>query len=267
MTPGKPMVQLDGRWTPTQGVGLDVADGLDGSTIRGLSITGFSTDGIELEGPPSVVEGNYIGLAPDGTAQPQRHRRLQRRRHRLRSDDNRRRRNDAAARNVISGNDGAGINFANESGTSSIGNYIGTNPAGDAAAAEHRQRHPLRGRQLQIVGGTGAGAGNLISGNGVLRRRRKRSISTAATTSRRGRFQGNTIGLAADGVDADAERRRRHAHRVRRRRRRTVGGTAAGAGNVISGNARRTASSSTAPTDRASRATASARPPTGTRRR
>jgi hypothetical protein len=65
-TPGTPQVQLDGSTQSNTSTGLDVEGGLDGSVIRGLSVTGFKNAGIALEGPPSVVEGSYIGLAPSG---------------------------------------------------------------------------------------------------------------------------------------------------------------------------------------------------------
>jgi hypothetical protein len=83
----------------------------------------------------------------------------------------------AAARNVISGSTGWGIvfddsrprpDFAPEfAGNSILGNYIGTNAAGDAALPNAGGVQFLEGPYFynNNVGGTGAGQRNVISGN------------------------------------------------------------------------------------------------------
>ena len=71
----------------------------------------------------------------------------------------------AAARNVISGNGNGGIEIGGNANVVQ-GNFIGTNAAGTAAVpnrAEYRSSDSASTDNL--IGGTAAGAGNLISGN------------------------------------------------------------------------------------------------------
>ncbi len=71
----------------------------------------------------------------------------------------------AGAGNVISGNDGWGINTGGTN-TTIQGNFIGTNAAGTAALANARSGVNFsNGATTGLVGGSGAGQGNLISGN------------------------------------------------------------------------------------------------------
>ncbi|MEJ2343608.1 MAG: hypothetical protein P8Y10_15585, partial [Gemmatimonadales bacterium] len=72
-----------------------------------------------------------------------------------------------ALRNVISGNREMGILMFGENATGNIGqgNYIGTNAAGDAAVG-NGTTGILLFKSATIIGGTMAGAGNVISGNG-----------------------------------------------------------------------------------------------------
>ena len=72
----------------------------------------------------------------------------------------------AAARNVISGNGWSGLTF-DGTGTGNVvqGNYIGTNAAG-TAARQPRAGRAHRDARPTTIGGTVAGAGNLIAYNG-----------------------------------------------------------------------------------------------------
>jgi uncharacterized repeat protein (TIGR01451 family) len=107
--------------------------------------------------------------------------------------------------------------------------FIGTNLAGTAAAANTESGVLINGASNNVIGGTAAGAGNLISGNdgnGIL------IFGAAAATNRlEGNFIGTNfsgnglVGNAGDGVFIGGD-----AHDN------TVGGTATGARNVISGN-------------------------------
>src|SRR5262249_20004216 len=74
----------------------------------------------------------------------------------------------AAARNVISGNFGPGIESygTDASGNVLEGNYFGTNAAGTAAVGNNGDGVLIEGSSNNTIGGTAAGAGNLISGNG-----------------------------------------------------------------------------------------------------
>jgi Tol biopolymer transport system component len=230
---GTPIVQLDGSamtFPPGSVDGLAVDGGLDGSTIRGLSITGFIGAGIFLDVDGSVVQGNYIGVAPDGaTAVGNGNGGVGFDSGILISSSNDRiGGTTAATRNVISGNFGAGIEFGDGTGNVVIGNRVGTNAAGTAAVPNTEDGIAFEDVSFQTIGGTAPGEGNLISGNG------ENGIYLLAYDFAPARFQGNTIGLAADGatplpnggagifVDGVDEL--------------LLGGTAAGAGNVISGN-------------------------------
>jgi CSLREA domain-containing protein len=78
----------------------------------------------------------------------------------------------AAARNVISGNDGTGI-YANVTKASIKGNYIGTNAAGTGAMGNKDADEPDDGIYIlphpngsYQIGGTGPNEGNVISDNG-----------------------------------------------------------------------------------------------------
>ncbi len=129
----------------------------------------------------------------------------------------------ASARNVISGNV-AGVVISNASGELVEGNWIGTNAAGTSALPNAGGVEIVVGAQVTI-GGSAAGAGNVISGN--------TGIGLSVETSPGVLVAGNRIGTNAagtaaipnttDGVDVISSND-------------TIGGTASGAGNVISGN-------------------------------
>ena len=72
----------------------------------------------------------------------------------------------AAARNVVSGNIDYGIRFRGTgAGKVASGNYVGTNPAGDAPVPNEHYGIEVEATDV-LVGGTAEGAGNLASGNG-----------------------------------------------------------------------------------------------------
>ena len=130
--------------------------------------------------------------------------------------------------NVISGNGLSGISLSGDDHESTIqGNVIGLNAAGAAAIPNGGDGISIGDTEFSLIGGTAAGAGNVISGNtgaGI-----RLSGDASATT-----IHGNVIGLNAagtaavgnggNGVDITATFGT------------DLGGTAAGARNVISGN-------------------------------
>ena len=139
----------------------------------------------------------------------------------------------AGARNVIFGNNQAGIRIVSATGNIVQGNFIGTDAAGTVVLGNGTGQD-ARGVYLSnasgnIIGGTGAGAGNLISGHnnsGVF------ILGSGATENW---VQGNFIGTDVTGTSAlgnvngvfitfDASDN-------------TIGGTASGAGNTIAFNA------------------------------
>ncbi|MBI2432645.1 MAG: immunoglobulin domain-containing protein, partial [Candidatus Hydrogenedentes bacterium] len=132
-----------------------------------------------------------------------------------------------ADRNIISGNDVAGIeiNDAGTDGNQVIGNFIGTDDNG-LAALPNGIGVMVNGGTNNVIGGNGAGEGNLVSGN---------STSGVELNSVSGdTIQGNIIGLDVTGtvilgngetgvwLDAAANN--------------NIGGNTAGARNIISGN-------------------------------
>jgi hypothetical protein len=216
---GAPLVEIDGLAITTSVNGLVIKAG--GSTVRGLAIGNFRNNAaISLTGcDNNVIQANYLGVAADGTTARQNFRALAL----FNSNNNVIGGTSAAARNVISGNS-TGIDIFNSASNIIQGNFIGTNAAGTAPLSQPG------GVSIQgltatnnLIGGTAAGAGNLISGNqfGI-------QTNGPGTT-----IQGNLIGtditgtkkvpnsqLAISAQGADMQ----------------IGGLTAGARNVVSGN-------------------------------
>jgi hypothetical protein len=218
----------------TTGVSIFGAENnLVGGTAAGAGnvISGNRQDGIDLQGTvgsngnSNVVQGNLIGTDPTGTqalgngangvwiySAPST----------LVGGT------VAAARNVISGNQ-AGVFCYFDYGTTIAGNYIGTDITGTLPLGNGTGVHVLYVQTFTTIGGTAAGAGNLISGNqgdGVF-------IEGLGSNGLRAAVQGNKIGTDVTGagplgnsrgVVVDTEPT-------------GIGGTSAGAGNLISGNA------------------------------
>jgi hypothetical protein len=137
--------------------------------------------------------------------------------------------NTASARNLISGNGGGGILILSD-GAMVQGNYIGTNAAGTAAVANGSEGVLINGGDNSTIGGTSAGAGNLISGNsggGII-------IAFSADNNV---VQGNLIGTDAAGTGALANGTGYAGIAIEGTSiNNTIGGTAAGAGNLIAFN-------------------------------
>jgi hypothetical protein len=138
-----------------------------------------------------------------------------------------------AARNVISGNVGFGIYFRLASGNTVQGNYIGTDATGNAALGNDFGI-ALVGGSDNLIGGTAPGTGNVISGNGREGIYLDNFGGTDPTTTRNNRIQGNLIGLNAAGTSAVGNVGGGIYVGVVSAN--TIGGTAPGAANVISGN-------------------------------
>jgi CSLREA domain-containing protein len=219
-------VQIDGTGAGTKEDGLRIR--ASRCTIRGLVINRFVNSGVQIGGVEAIfnrVEGNFIGTSADGRGD-------------LGNGTNGVQINSAPdntiggtepeARNVISGNTGDGIRIVNSeaSGNSVEGNFIGTNASGTRALA-NREGVDVSVAPNNTIGGTTTGARNVISGNlesGV------KIIGSAATGNRvEGNFIGTNasgaqpLGNGSDGVTLTSANN-------------TIGGTAPGARNVISGN-------------------------------
>jgi CSLREA domain-containing protein len=133
----------------------------------------------------------------------------------------------AGERNVISGNASDGVHISNSPNTNVLGNYIGVDVTGKAALGNGGAGVDLDSSNKCVVGGAGAAARNVISANdsGVL---------ITGQASSEDQVQGNYIGTdltgsvavpnSSDGVLISGASDN------------TIGGTANGTGNVISGN-------------------------------
>ena len=224
---GKPLIVLDGTSAGSDTNGLDLSAA--NSAIKGLAVDNFGGEGMVLGGSGDVITGCFVGvdatgkvaagnggyyailctadsITIGGTA--------------------------AGAGNVISGNSGEGLVFQGD-GTGDVvqGNLIGTDVTGTKALGNHGDGIRVQDPSGVLIGGTAPGARNIISGNGAT----GVTIYTASDL-----IQGNYIGTDVTGTVAvpneeggvvlgDAGSGVATGNS-------TVGGTAAGSGNVISGN-------------------------------
>ncbi|MBI3951810.1 MAG: hypothetical protein HY314_15280 [Acidobacteria bacterium] len=137
----------------------------------------------------------------------------------------------AGARNVISGNDRHGVEILGPSATGNQvqGNFIGTNAAGTAALGNLNDGVQINGASNNTIGGTAAGARNIISGNDSDGVEIGQMINTTVNL-----VQGNFIGTDVTGTAALGNNLA--GVFIRNGSDNMIGGAMAGAGNVISGN-------------------------------
>ena len=154
-------IELSGASAP-DGSGLRI--GASNSTIKGLVINNWAYDGITIGGDNATgnrVVGNYIGTDASGTQN-------------LGNSlygvycfgaNNTVGGTTAAERNVISGNF-YGVFFSDPGGNKVTGNYIGTDRSGTSPLGNSFYGVYIGGAN-NTVGGTEAGARNVISANGL----------------------------------------------------------------------------------------------------
>jgi len=221
---GAPIIEINGA-SAGNNAGLRLLAG--NTTVRGLVINRCGAEGISVLGPPgtNVIAGNYIGADLSGTAA---------RPNLLQgilinaSSGNIVGGTTVADRNIVSGNGSAGIYLLNSSGNSVLGNFIGTTAAGTAPIGNTNNGITLVSSPGNTIGGTSAASRNVSSGNGGS------GIYLSEPASSANVIQGNFFGTdstgssaianAGDGVtfqDANGN---------------LLGGSSAGAGNLISGN-------------------------------
>ncbi len=194
---------------------------ISGNAIRGIDIGGPGTTG-------NLVRGNLIGLNAAGTAALANPNGIFL--HNAASN-NRIGGTTAGDRNVISGNTSRGIEVSINAPTANLiqGNYIGLNAAGTAAVGNNTGIILLAGATNTTIGGTAAGAGNVISGNatnGIY----LGDSTTLGTVVRGNRIGTNAAGTAAVGNGATGVQVTQNIQDAQ------VGGTTGTARNVISGN-------------------------------
>jgi hypothetical protein len=158
-------IELSGINSGTNFSGLTI--NADNCTVRGLVINRFVHDGIDVCTNGNVIEGNFIGTNPAGTA----------------ALPNGSGGNGGIvfgfcgtpsncmvggttpdARNLISGNIGAGIGLGNGSGNTVQGNLIGTDLTGTLALGNSGVGVGSLGSN-DLIGGTTVAARNIISAN------------------------------------------------------------------------------------------------------
>jgi titin len=231
---GTPLIVLNGSSAGFMASGLRISAG--NSTVQGLVINSFSYgDGIELRtNGGDLITGNYIGTDVTGTKALGNYHGVA-----VTSNNNMIGGTTAAARNLISGNGSFGFgNFtgiliaAGATGNLVQGNYIGTDVTGTKALGNTLGGVVIEGdfdrtTSDNTIGGTAPGAGNLISGN------RGPGVVMAYATGNR--VQGNFIGTDVTGTKALGNSGGGVAIGFASNNN-TIGGTATGAGNLISGN-------------------------------
>jgi parallel beta-helix repeat protein len=226
---GTPLIELNGAGVPAGGSGLSISSG--NCTVRALAINRFTANigsggaGIVVQtGGNNLIEGNFIGTNLAGSAALGNFIGVMA----SNSSNNTIGGATIGARNVISGNTNSGIIInPNAAGNQIQGNRIGTDVNGVAALGNGADGIGLQGVSNNTIGGAAASARNIISGNsnqGIF-------ISLGATANI---VQGNFIGTNNEGNTVIGNNR--NGILVLDSPGNTIGGTAAGTGNLISGN-------------------------------
>jgi CSLREA domain-containing protein len=159
--PANLQVILDGS-SMSSGNGLTLASGSDGSEIRGLAITNFPGHGIEVASDNNVIACNHIGIDQSGTADAG---------NALNGvlvtgSGNRVGGLSRSARNVLSGNDLAGILLGTGAADNMVqGNFVGTDAAGESAVGNTEAGVRLNTASDNRIGGIVGTALNIVSGN------------------------------------------------------------------------------------------------------
>ncbi len=247
-------IRIDGARGGQGSIGLQTFEGTT-DTIRGFIVTGFTQPlqvsanentggtGIEPDGGNDFIEGNFVGTNSTGTAALPNYNGV------LAFGSSSPTPGDTIggttpqARNLISGNSSTGFGSAlvAEPNTFFVqGNYIGTDASG-AHALPNGQGAGGAGQNI-VIGGTVAGASNLISGNNSSN---VDSVTIASNTFGSSYIvQGNLIGTDYTGAAAIANptlgviigSNGHIGNQFPTALNNTIGGTTPAARNIISGN-------------------------------
>ncbi|WP_406694504.1 putative Ig domain-containing protein [Singulisphaera sp. Ch08] len=225
------LIELDGR---DAGFLVDILTiATSDSVIRGLVISRIGGTGVAIKGTSStnnVVAGNFIGTDATGTAGNLLLGNIIGVGIKEGATGNTVGGTTLAARNLISGNSYVGVQIqgTGTSGNVVAGNFIGTNAAGSLPIMNGTGVSVSGGATGNIIGGTMAGAGNLISGNNNF----NVQITDAGTSDNV--VAGNSIGLDSAGTDSFPYQVGVLINNGATGNK--VGGTTADASNLISGN-------------------------------
>jgi hypothetical protein len=159
-----PLVELSGASAPSDSIGLRIE--ASGSAVRGLVINRWDDRGVDVDGSGNAVSGNFVGTDASGN--------LDRGNGSfggvlVDGDSNIVGGTSPAARNVISGNDGEGININSGSRNEVQGNLIGTKKDGVGALGNAGDGVFVHDGQRNTIGGSGVTArfaANTIAFNG-----------------------------------------------------------------------------------------------------
>jgi hypothetical protein len=170
-----------------------------GTDVSGNQELGNSVSGVLIDGAPN----NTIGGTEDG------------------------------ARNLISGNDSDGvlIEDTDATGNGVLGNFIGTNASGTQPLGNSGDGVRISRGPNNTVGGTAAGAANIISGNSGSS---SDGVEIFGSESTGNTVEGNRIGTMADGTGDLGNTD--DGLVINGAPDNTIGGTASGTRNLISGN-------------------------------
>ena len=217
--------------------GIEINGGATGNTIGGTTaaarnvISGNVNQGIYINGSGTsgnIVAGNFIGTNAAGTGA-------------LANgfagveigagaSANTVGGTAAGAGNVLSGNSSQGVAIVGSNGNIVAGNFIGTNAAGSGAVPNSFAGVQIfGGGQLNTIGGTTVAARNIISGN------TNQGVAMSGTGTSNNSVVGNYLGLNAAGTAA-LPNAYGGVQIFGGATNNSIGGTVAGAGNVISGN-------------------------------
>jgi len=230
----RPVIVIDGSGAGAVN-GLVIGASGGGSTVRGLVIQNFQNDGILVQGANNTIAGNIFGLQADGVTVAGNnlvgtgmHGNI-----RIESANNVIGGLTEADRNIISGGgfDGIALIGAGATDNQVIGNYIGTDISGTLARGNAQEGIEIDAANDNIIGGTVAGARNIVSGNGS----DGIEIDSADNTIIQGNYIGTdytgtlALGNVRDGIDLNENVGDGATGTL-------IGGTNPNAGNLISGN-------------------------------
>lgn len=202
---------------------------IGGASSAARNIIGGNDTGVYLLNSfGNVIQGNYIGASVSGSGD------VGNTNNGIavyNSSDNLIGGPSSAERNIISGNNGSGINLNTAGATGNLiqGNYIGVNASGSASLSNNADGITLNDAAGNRIGGTISGAGNVISGNS------QAGIFLNGVNCRNNVLEGNFIGTDASGTAAVANRFA--GVTVANASSNTIGGVTIAARNLISGNA------------------------------
>ena len=231
---GTPIIWIQATPTSSGSNGLTLSSGTSG--VKGLAVTGFTGGaGVELGGANDLIDADFLGIDPSGGVNNgNRLNTAEVNQYGAKADGA----GDVVRNSVLSNNQAAGLRITGDN-TQVTGNLIGTDPTGEQARSNDVAGVELTTASNVTIGGTTVAARNVISGN----------FNDAIVLTNPGSgdiVEGNYIGIDAAGATAVPMYTASSGNggygiylqstTPGATTGLTVGGTAAGAGNVIAGN-------------------------------